>query len=313
MSSLRTAALLACLLLASTVARAGEAIRILSYNTHGLPAWIAGGDPDVQFPRIGELTNGFSLALLQEDFAHHELLRRGARHPVVERGNASLRAMCPICSGAGLTTLVNPPLELDVVWNVPYEQCSGWLLGGSDCLASKGFQLARVSVPGGAAFYVVNTHLDAGTDEDDRRARAQQLETLRETLDRQADGAALIVAGDLNLRADDAADRAIFDEFAASLGLVDSGARAAPGTSWEVLDYILFRSGAGAVLELTGAGEDESFTADGEPLSDHPALFAEFTVRAVAAAAASPQRVVEMPPSTGITAPVTYAPAADAR
>ena len=49
-------------------------LRIVTYNTHGLPAWIAGDDPERRFPLIGRLLDAYDLAVVQEDFYHHELL-----------------------------------------------------------------------------------------------------------------------------------------------------------------------------------------------------------------------------------------------
>ena len=51
-----------------------EEIEILVYNTHGLPSAFAGDDPQERFPLIAEKTKSYQLSLLQEDFAHHELL-----------------------------------------------------------------------------------------------------------------------------------------------------------------------------------------------------------------------------------------------
>ena len=50
-------------------------LRLVSYNTHGLPTWIAGDAPRRRFPLIGRLFDRYALALVQEDFTHHELLR----------------------------------------------------------------------------------------------------------------------------------------------------------------------------------------------------------------------------------------------
>ncbi|MEN8183628.1 MAG: hypothetical protein ABFS46_13955, partial [Myxococcota bacterium] len=42
-------------------------LRIVTYNTHGLPAWIARDDPVWRFPRIGRLLSAYDVALVQED------------------------------------------------------------------------------------------------------------------------------------------------------------------------------------------------------------------------------------------------------
>ena len=121
-------------------------LSVLSYNTHGLPAWIAFDDPAARLLRIGHLANAYDVALLQEDFAHHEQLLEGATHPVVERGNAArfslqglLSLLCGDC-GSGLTILKRfAPQYMVDVHREAFERCSGWLFftTGSDCWATK--------------------------------------------------------------------------------------------------------------------------------------------------------------------------------
>lgn len=275
----------------------GEEISVLSYNTHGLPSWIAGDDPEARFPRIGELANSYDIVLLQEDFEHHEALLTQTRHGFVARGNPSRDSLhCWIsCSGSGLTFLTSLPRErVPRIDNVPYGVCSGWLSNANDCLATKGFQHARVTTGAGTTLHFVNTHLDAGSAAEDREARRQQLEILQEHLLANAAGEALIVGGDLNLDASNPEDVRLLEAFASALGLTNSGARAAPGSAWTVLDYIYHRSGSDTGLRVLEAGEAGEFTEAGTPLSDHPALFVRVET----------YRRLDEPPSTGMTAPV---------
>lgn len=287
--------------------RAAVEFSVLSYNTHGLPAWIAGDAPERRFPKIGALVRAYDVALLQEDFAHHPLLREGAGDLVMERGNPSRfldSALCVLlCDGSGLTFLSRLPRGWTLaVENRPYDACSGWLGGANDCLATKGFQHARVLLGGALEVHFVNTHLDAGRAPEDREARRSQLEGLRGYLERAAAGAPLVLGGDLNLDAADPADAALRDAFVASLGLEDTGAAAAPGGPWTRLDYLYRRSGSEVHIELLGAGEAGEFADAGAPLSDHPAIFAR--LRAVRGSEPADYRVPEIPPSTGITVPV---------
>ena len=53
--------------------------------------------------------------------------------------------------------------------------CHGWLRYANDCLASKGVLRVRVRLPDGGEIDLYDTHLDAGTDEEDRAARWAQL------------------------------------------------------------------------------------------------------------------------------------------
>ena len=49
-----------------------NSIKILVYNTHGLPEIFINDNPKKRFPLIGEKTNNFDISLLQEDYAHHD-------------------------------------------------------------------------------------------------------------------------------------------------------------------------------------------------------------------------------------------------
>ena len=259
-----------------------EEIEILVYNTHGLPAAFAGDDPEERFPLIAEKTKSYQLSLLQEDFAHHELLLKNLNEEsVAVRGNGNNKSLCPFCSGSGLTII---------------NSCSGWLRGLNDCFASKGFQLARIKTPSGKYVFVLNTHLDAGRSTSDRKVRAKQLNQILAKVKPVTSEEALIVAGDLNLRWNDPEDRELLEDFIADLRLTDSfmvqdsykRAKAVNITShfeldhkgetqseraWPILDYIFYRNGRTTSLEVLDVGEDQDFQYENGPLSDHPALF----------------------------------------
>jgi hypothetical protein len=244
-------------------------LRVVTYNTHGLPAWIAGDDPERRFPLIGRLLDAYDLAVVQEDFYFHELLLGAITLPLRARGNES----------SGLTTLARlPAASLVETEAEPYGTCSGWILGANDCLADKGFLRTRVALPNGARVDFVNTHLDAGGADADRAARRAQLAILAGRLRRASADVPLVVGGDLNLHHDHPADRALLDEFAARLGLADSGARPAPDSGWRRIDYLLYRSSPDIALEVLEAGMAAEFVHEGAPLSDHPALWARLRV-----------------------------------
>ena len=244
-------------------------LRVVTYNTHGLPAWIARDDPERRFPVIGKLLDAYDLAVVQEDFFHHELLLGAISLPLRARGNER----------SGLTTLARlPATALVEAQAEPYGICSGWLFGANDCLGDKGFLRTRIAFANGARVDFVNTHLDAGRDDADRAARRAQLEILAERLRRASASVPLVVGGDLNLHHDDPGDRALLAGFSSALGLTDSQAVPAPGSGWERIDYLLYRSGDGAALEVLEAGMAAEFVHDGAPLSDHPALWARLRV-----------------------------------
>ena len=275
-----------------------EEIKILVYNTHGLPSAFAGDDPEGRFPLIGERTKGYQLSLLQEDFAHHDLLLESInKESVVVRGNANNKLLCPFCSGSGLTIISNLEKEWQLEVNSEaFNACSGWLGGLNDCFASKGFQLARIQTPSKKSVFILNTHLDAGRSTSDRKVRAKQLNQILAKVKPVTSEEALIVAGDLNLRWNDPEDRELLEDFIADLRLTDSfmvqesykRAKAVNITShfeldhkgeiqseraWPILDYIFYRNGRTTSLEVLDVGEDQDFQYENGPLSDHPALF----------------------------------------
>ena len=241
-----------------------EEIKILVYNTHGLPAVFAGDDPEERFPLIGEKT---------------KLLKSLNEGSVALRGNTNNKSFCPFCSGSGLTMISNLEKEWQIeIQSEAFNTCSGWLGGLNDCFATKGFQLARIETPLGKHFYVVNTHLDAGRNSSDRQARATQLQQIAAKMKQEASEEALIIVGDLNLRWNDPEDRALLETFKKDLGLTDSikGVQAEGG--WPILDYVLYRNGRTTTLEVLEAGEDIAFQNEKEPLSDHPALFMKLLI-----------------------------------
>ena len=252
-----------------------EEIKILVYNTHGLPSAFAGDEPEERFPLIGKKAKGYQLSLLQEDFAHHELLLKSLnKESVALRGNDNNKSLCPFCSGSGLTMISNLEKEWQLEINSEaFNSCSGWLGGLNDCFASKGFQLARIQTPSGKYMFILNTHLDAGRSTSDRKVRAEQLNQILTKVKQVTAGEALIVAGDLNLRWNDPKDRALLENFMTDLSLKDSIKGTQSERGWAILDYILYRNGQTTSLEVIEVGEDLGFKYENGQLSDHPALF----------------------------------------
>jgi endonuclease/exonuclease/phosphatase family metal-dependent hydrolase len=262
---------------------------VLSYNTHGLPGWAAGDEPEQRFPRIGALLQRYDVALVQEDFAHHERLAGATAHPIVLRGNGSryswlgrLGFLCGRC-GSGLTVLAREPFRHPSrVLREPFSSCSGWLGSGNDCWATKGILMARLEPGNGPAIDFFNLHLDAGDGRADRGVREEQIGQVARAIRVESDGRPLIVGGDLNLHHDNPEDRTIFEEFRASLRLVDSRAALSDPNGWpEKIDYLLFRGGDALDLELIEAGIAKEFADETGPLSDHPAIYARFRLRRI--------------------------------
>ena len=257
-----------------------EKLRILVYNTHGLPEIFISDNPKKRFPVIGKKTQDFNISLLQEDYSHHEELLSGlAKESLAIRGGLGNRLMCPFCTGSGLTSVFNLPKNWTVeVENQTYETCSGWLRGANDCFAYKGFQIIKITLPSNKRFFVVNTHMDAGKRNSDRASRERQLEQIISTIKQRMTTEALIVAGDLNLNSKNPEDVKLLENFKEELGLTDSFTGHKISKKWTILDYILYKQGEGLEFKIISVGEDESFVTEEGPLSDHPALIIEVSI-----------------------------------
>ena len=252
-------------------------LSVLSYNTHGLPGWIAWDEPERRFPEIARRLQAYDLVLLQEDFAHHELLVANVGHRYVLRGNAPRNRWV---NGDGLTILAAPSLRaVEPRLRHPYGTCSGWLNGASDCFATKGLFGVRVTLSNGTTLDAYDLHLEAGRGEEDRRVRHEQLDQVERKIREGSPGRAMIVAGDFNMRDADADERTRIERFRRALGLEDAEIDPRGSTPWtKRIDYLFFRSGDSVELELLEAGVAREFVHEQGPLSDHPALYARFGV-----------------------------------
>ena len=257
-----------------------EKLRILVYNTHGLPGLFISDNPKKRFPVIGKKTQDFNISLLQEDYSHHEELLSGlAKESLAIRGGLGGRLICPFCTGSGLTSVFNLPKNWTVdVENQTYDTCSGWLRGANDCFAYKGFQIIKITLPSNKRFFIVNTHMDAGKRDSDRAARKKQLEHIISTIKQRATTEALIVAGDLNLNSKNPEDVKLLENFKEELKLTDSFTGHKISKKWTILDYILYKQGEELEFKIISVGEDESFITKEGPLSDHPALIIELLI-----------------------------------
>ena len=257
-----------------------DKLRILVYNTHGLPELFISDNPKKRFPVIGKKTQDFSISLLQEDYSHHEELLAGlAEESLAIRGGLGGRLICPFCTGSGLTSVFNLPKNWTIeVENQTYDTCSGWLRGANDCFAYKGFQLIKITLPSNKRFFIVNTHMDAGKRDSDRAAREKQLAHIILTIKQKTSAEALIIAGDLNLNSKNPEDVKLLESFKEALRLTDAFTGHKISNKWTILDYILYKQGDELEFKIISVGEDESFVTEEGPLSDHPALIIELSI-----------------------------------
>jgi len=264
----------------SSLEKQSDKLKILVYNTHGLPEIFISDNPKKRFPIIGKKTQDYNISLLQEDYSHHEELSSGlAKKSIAIRGGMGSRLLCPFCTGSGLTSVFNLPenwrLEVE---NETYQTCSGWLRGANDCFAYKGFQIIKIALPSNKEFFIVNTHMDAGRRDSDRSSRKKQLEHIVSTISQKTSTEALIVAGDLNLHSKNSDDVKLLKKFKKELKLTDAFIGNKISEKWTILDYILYRQSNEVEFKIISVGEDKSFINEEGPLSDHPALFIEVSI-----------------------------------
>ena len=255
-------------------------LKILVYNTHGLPGIFLRDKPEIRFPLIGDKTKEYELSLLQEDYAHHkELISSMKSESKIFRGRLGNKFLCPICTGSGLTSIANLPNDWNIeVVNESFKTCSGWISGWNDCFAKKGFQILKITPPLRESFFLVNTHLDAGSRESDRKARKNQLDQIILTLNKKIKGEALILAGDLNLNSKNSEDLKQLEDLKEKLNLTDAFFTVDIQKKWQILDYVLFKTGKSDTVSILKVGEDSSLVSNEGPLSDHPALFIHITI-----------------------------------
>jgi endonuclease/exonuclease/phosphatase family metal-dependent hydrolase len=250
-------------------------VAVLTYNVHGLNRLVVDDDPEARMPAISSRLNAYDVALVQESWDYWDALASQATHPVRERGNGPNPGTFFL---TGLASFARPAFR--AVSRGSLGACAGWLGGANDCLADKGYLRLRLVLANGVAVDFWNLHLDAGDSDDDRAARAAQLESLAAHMAELSGAGPVVVAGDFNLSADEPKDQALLERFRDALQLRDSGARSAGDGRFahKHIDYILYRAGAGAELEPVDAGEAREFSDREKTLSDHPALFARMRV-----------------------------------
>ena len=274
----------------------GTEITVLSYNIHGLFPLIAKDDPRDRMPTIGWLANQYDVAMFQEDFEYHHVIRDQMPGAVGYRGNgmgwdprrvfakliiSPVSILLPHFSppyGAGISIFVRESLAIDDdVDSEPYGLCRGWFGATGDCWANKGYQRVGIRTAEGAEVDLYNTHLEAGASDYAVQIRMQQLDILARAIEARAKSRAVIIGADFNTAFNRVGDRDTLMKFRRRLELLDSGA--GPELSyWRERDYILHRDGTAAVLRVEQAGEALEFVDRDRALSDHPAIYARFRI-----------------------------------
>jgi len=261
---------------------------LLNYNVAGLPQGISGSDPEINMPIIGPLLNGYDLVLVQESWetpdpnpfaplrVYHEILRAASDHPYESIPKPHPLGMDPSRPSALLSDGLNrfSRFPMEPVLREPWDDC--WETS-ADCLAFKGFSMARTSFAPGVVVDVYNLHMEAGGAPEDDAVRNQGVTQIVEFMALHSVGRPVIVAGDFNLHLEDEPDATIYQRLIDEGGLSDvCDFLSCPGPLQ--IEKALFRSSGAVTLEpLSWRLEDDVFIRDDlEPLSDHPALAVRF-------------------------------------
>lgn len=272
---------------------------MLAYNVAGLPQEVSTVNPEEHIPLISPLLNGYDIVLTQEDFDwwlpdldrldfanYHTRLRaetthphQSARHPGPEAVGIDIAADRPAMQvGDGLGLLSRFPF--DEFRRIAWETCYGIADGASDCLAMKGFGMARIELEPGVVVDVYNLHAEAGGGPEDNLSRAAGFDELAAYIQQHSTGNAIILGGDTNLHTqaesdvpNDVEDTRVWSKFLDATGLTsvcDALGCDDPGR----IDKFAFRNSDDIDLEpLSWRFEVEKFQdAAGEALSDHDAL-----------------------------------------
>lgn len=260
----------------------------LTYNVAGLPELLSSSMPERFTPMISPLLNDYDLVLVQESWltpdpnpgepqrVYHELLVEQAEHPYqsvpaeVPWGMDERRPSALL--GDGLNRLSRFPFE--EVTRVPWGLC---VESAADCLALKGFSMARTTLEEGVTVDVYNLHMEAGGTPEDDAARSAGIEQMIEFIDAMSAGRAVIVGGDFNLHTDREPAATQFQHLLDSTGMLDACSELGceqPGS----IDKFLYRGTDAIVIEATRWSDESAvFQSDmGEDLSDHPPIAVGF-------------------------------------
>ena len=245
----------------------------LSYNVHGLPSTITGDDTTERMEKIAPLLRNFEVLRIQEDFmeANHAILTASLSGPTDHWFSDPLNSNRVFGSGLSLFSTFEDVSHR----HEHYTSCNGTLDAASDCMASKGFQVVRLSLDDDVELDVYNTHLEAGGGDEDQAARDEQVEQLVDSLNDWSAGRAVVFLGDFNLRPSEPSDAPLLAHLLDAGGLRDSCDEVGCPEP-DHIDRVLLRNGAGVELEALGWAVQMQFVdEDGVDLSDHPAVSAE--------------------------------------
>ena len=257
---------------------------VLTYNIAGLPQGISSSNPLKNTPYIGKLINDYDIVQVQEDFNYHELLIKNDNHPYETKTKA-----LSVPFADGLNTFSN--YEILDLKRFRWNDCTA-----ADCLTPKGFSFSKINFQNQFIIDFYNIHANAGSEGNEMAARRKNIVQFMDYVDTHSGDNPVIIMGDFNSRYSRTGDiirRVLESNFKDAwieierngvlpildnIGLVcEEGS--GNGPNCEVVDKIFYRGTD--KLELTLQDFElptEKFSLDGNWLSDHRPMFAQFII-----------------------------------
>ncbi|WP_406005246.1 endonuclease/exonuclease/phosphatase family protein [Streptomyces sp. NBC_00637] len=264
----------------------------LTYNVAGLPEILSSASTprESSTTAIGQRLAPYDIVHVEEDFNYHAHLYAGDTshaYRTPTSGGAGI--------GSGLNTLSKLPYDTDDFERAHWNSCQ---FDSGDCLTPKGFTFMRERLAEGVYVDFYNLHTNAGTNDGDLTARADNLAQLTGFITTHSAGNAVVVMGDTNTRYTRTGDT--IAEFAAANGLTDAwvqlirgGTPPAKGSdalvcdqsgptvpdTCEVVDKVLYRGSKLVSLDATSYRNEHAafLTDDGLMLSDHDPIAVGFS------------------------------------
>ncbi len=200
---------------------------VMTYNVAGLPYWINDLDP-YRFPTLGQKLNNYDLVMLQEDFWYHDDIKKTANFPYesIPKENSWSEWANGHIVNDGLNRFSRFPMRdfTRIPWGICYLYGSDGNGAGSDCLATKGFSVARHKVRGKNdnefEIDIYSVHMESGGTSEAKDFRIQQATMLFKYMKTFSAVNPVIVVGDFNFSMGNMPD--LYSAFSTEAGLTDS-------------------------------------------------------------------------------------------
>jgi hypothetical protein len=233
--------------------------------------------------------NAYDLVLVQESWqtpdpnplaplrVYHELLVVDALHPYKSIPATQPIGTDPRRPSAILADGLNRFAQMAFDPNVIRTMWAGCHASAADCLALKGFSIARTTLARGLTVDIYNLHMEAGGDPQDEVLREQGVDQLLDAMSTYSAGRAIIIGGDFNLHTDEEPDATTYQRLLSSAGLTDA-CDAVGCLESDRIDKFAFRSNETVTISaLSWSNDDALFQDDlGEDLSDHEPVAVRF-------------------------------------